>query len=192
MLCLLHEGILSAYHLSGNKCLLSRPGSSWCHRSLKRAATAAAAAAVQAPTSLDAVNIYPPTIIAAPGGLRAPACWVNRGRRWEINEQCASGCGWEEPLMGRVLLKAMTCTCGKGHPGLWQAPRCHLHVTAESRHPPLSSAHRLNPQGQQPGYSDLLPDFALLLLSEQLVFYMLCVDALTACYYNLKHIFILQ
>lgn len=28
LLCLLHEGILRVYHLSGNKCLLSRPGSS--------------------------------------------------------------------------------------------------------------------------------------------------------------------
>lgn len=64
----------------------------------------------------------------------------------------------------------------KGHQGLWQAPCCHLRVTAESRHPRLSSGHRLNPQGQQPGYSDLLPDFALVLLSEKLVFCLLCVD----------------
>ena len=52
---------------------------------------AAAAATMRAPTSLDVVNIYPPAIIAAPSGLGAAACRVNRGWRWEINEQCASG-----------------------------------------------------------------------------------------------------
>lgn len=92
----------------------------------------AATAAMQAPTSLAVVNIYPPPIIAAPSGLRAAACWVNRGWRWEINEQCASGSGWEQPLMAGVLLKAMTCTWGKGHRGPRQIPH--------SRHPLITGA----------------------------------------------------
>lgn len=104
---------------------------------------------MQASASLDVVNIYPPPIIAVPRSLGATACWVNRGWRWEIIEQCASGRGWEEPLTVGALLKAMTGTCGKGHGGLWQIPRCHLHEAAE-RSDPLSPARRLDPQGQQP------------------------------------------
>lgn len=60
-----------------------------------------AIAAVRAPTSLDVVNIYSASIIAVPSGLEATARWVNSGPSWEINEQCASGSGWEEWLMAR-------------------------------------------------------------------------------------------
>lgn len=90
LLCVVHEGIRRANHLSGNKCLLSCLGSSWCQRSLnkKKRKKKAATAAMRAPTSLDAVNIYPPAIIAAPWGLGATACWVNRGaemgNKWAV------------------------------------------------------------------------------------------------------------
>lgn len=137
----------------------------------KRAATAA----MQAPTSLDAVNIYPPAIIAAPRGLGATACWVNRGQRWEINEQCASGSGWVEPLIRRVLLKAVTMY-------LWKrSPRSLTDTSPPSawgswvQTSPLSSAHRLNPQGQQPGLKWPLPSIALPLLSETQAPHLLCL-----------------
>lgn len=93
----------------------------------------APATATQAPSSLDAVNIYPLAIIAAPSGLGATARWVNTRRRWEINEQCASGCGWEEPPAARAPLKAMTCTCGKGRRGPRQTPRCRLQRDSRAR-----------------------------------------------------------
>lgn len=101
---LVTEGILTAsQHLRGNECLLKSTLLLMMSSLFKRAAhSAAAAAAAQTPTSLVAVNIYPPAITAAPSSLGATACWVNRGWRWEINEQCASGSGWDELLMRRV------------------------------------------------------------------------------------------
>lgn len=94
---IVHEGILSSPHLSGNKCLLSALppfGSAvrdvivlWKATHRRHASDNLIGCGKYLPGS----NYSPPSV------LRATACWVNRR---EINEQCASGRGWKKPLMG--------------------------------------------------------------------------------------------
>ena len=95
-----------------------------------------AIAAVRAPTSSEAVNIYPAAIIAAPSGLWATSLLgkqsAEMGNKWAV-------CIWqrrEEPPAARV----MTCTCGE---------RSARSVTCDVR---LASVRGLDPQGQQPGW----------------------------------------
>lgn len=152
---LVTEGILTAsHHLRGSKCLLKSTLLLMMSSLFKRAAHSTAAA-LQTPTSLVAVNIYPPAITAAPSSLEATACWVNRGWRWEINEQCASGSGCDELLMRRVAAQSDDMYLRKRSPrSLMDAQlpsACDSRVQTSCYHQHTGANHKR----QQPVWSDL-------------------------------------
>lgn len=84
--------------------------------------------------------------------------------------------------MRRVLLKALTMYLWKKVTEVFDRHLAAICMWQLSPDVPLSSAHRLNPQGQQPGQSDLSPSITLLLLGERLAPYLLCLAACSASF----------
>lgn len=140
----------------------------------KRSAHSAAAAS-QTATSLVAVNIYPLAITAAPSSPRAKACWVNRGWRWEINEQC---CIWQRL---RRAADEEGCCLKRWHVPAEKVTQvsdgCPAAICVWQLSPDflLSSAHRRKPQETAASLEWPLPSGTLLLLSERLALHLLCL-----------------